>query len=248
VSGSPPTGRTLLIAAALCLFGCSSDAGAPVSTVLDAATATDMAYVDVYSAQYDVLIAEFPRRYDSYFCATDTLALALRCNFTGGFHATIRSYDAAGNGQLQFDSVTTRSFEYDATIGLDGELTVPSKAYLGTDFSTAQYFGRTPGPGSNWTWTGTRLDTIAVTSYYSYPLYTVLRNTTLNNVVVGSGYPLSGSISRTGTVNVKFGPDNGMVHTFQSTLTFDGTQFPLLTLGGHSFRVDLVTAAVTVIN
>ena len=77
--------------------------------------------------------------------------------------------------------------------------------------------------------------------------YDMSAEVTIEDVVIAvdrvtQPWPLSGTITRVVTIEIGNAPQGGdITRTRTTVLTFDGTQFPTLTIDGESFEVDLAT-------
>ncbi|MFQ6045418.1 MAG: hypothetical protein ACE5PT_03530 [Gemmatimonadales bacterium] len=79
--------------------------------------------------------------------------------------------------------------------------------------------------------------------------YDMSMNTTITNVVIpvprGSGWPVSGTITRDVTVQVVTGLDDTRTRQRTVTITFNGTQFVPITISDRTCTLDLLAKEVT---
>ena len=76
--------------------------------------------------------------------------------------------------------------------------------------------------------------------------YDMTGTTVISDVVHGvpredNPYPLSGTMTRDMTAVIVNGPNGDETRTRHVIITFNGTQFPTMTLNGELFEVDLST-------
>lgn len=95
---------------------------------------------------------------------------------------------------------------------------------------------------------GTGLDErsrVQVNEVHGTRTYDMSAEVTIEDVVIAvdreaQPWPLSGTITRIVTIEIGNAPQGGDITRTRTTiLTFDGTQFPTLTVDGQSFEVDL---------
>lgn len=157
---------------------------------------------------------------------------------------TVTFYDAAGNEQEAHDELTTASIHIvselsgemsrenwsgsisrtrDMTIsGLEGDET--SRTANGTGSSTVSRSRHSDEDGD-------RSYDMSGTSIITDVVHAVPRGE--------NPYPLSGTVTRDVTVVVVNGPNGDETRTRSVVITFDGTQFAIMSVDGESFEVDL---------
>ncbi len=165
---------------------------------------------------------------------------------TSGTH-TATFYDADGNEQEARDPLTTasihlviessRDFSRDSwtatgtrsrdllITGLEGEET--TRTVNGTGSSNVTRSEHTDEDGT------TRSYNMVSTSTMVDVVHPVPRT--------DDSWPLSGTVTRDVTITVINGPDGDVIKTRTVVMTFDGTQWPDMTVDGEPFEVDMST-------
>ncbi len=161
-----------------------------------------------------------------------------------GGERTVTYLDAAGNTQSAFDDLTT------ATIRITSELS----GDLGRDTWSASVSRSSEltitgleGEETSRTVNGSGTQTAARSRHsdeFGTRTYDLYGTSSTENVVIGvprdeNPYPLSGTIRRAMTVNIVNGPDGDETRSKDAVITFDGTQFPSMTVDGEPFEIDL---------
>jgi hypothetical protein len=156
---------------------------------------------------------------------------------------TVTFYDAAGNEQQGFDHLLTASMnivsviensasrgDWSATVERSRDMTVSGMA----------------GEETSRTWNGTGTSEVSRSRLAgdSERSFDLSSSSVVTDVIRGlprgdNPYPLSGSISRTLTINIVSGPNGDETRTREVTIVFDGTNIAILTVNGEIFEVDL---------
>lgn len=179
------------------------------------------------------------------------------CNFSAGsfrcpaatrngltFTRTVTFLDAGGQAQTSFDPLLTASIHVVADVSGDvthGPWTATVTRHR--DFTISGLLNvettRTVNGSGNETVDNSRATT-------NPRAYNLTCSSVVTNVVLpvrttdgGNGWPVSGTITRTCTINVTAGPNAGKTTTRTVTITFNGTSTPTATINGTPFTIDL---------
>ncbi|MCC6316726.1 MAG: hypothetical protein IT361_03460 [Gemmatimonadaceae bacterium] len=233
--------RTLGVLAAALLAACGTDAPTTI-TGSDAVLSADVATIAADAAATDVELMRGPG------AGPFGLGLLARpghfeCNreARGGLDVerTCTYKDAAGVTQPAYDSLTTASVSMHAVIS--GEITRPhwtATVNRVRDFTVSGLAGRE----TSMTWNGT--DSATATrvrvSDGETRTYSIRGKGTINAVMIpvprtATSWPTSGTITRH---VVATRPDGSLVER-GVTITFNGTQFAVVTVNGETFEFDL---------
>lgn len=185
------------------------------------------------------------------------------CNFNGGsFHCpaatrngltftrTVTFLDAGGQAQSAFDPLLTASIHVVADVSGDvthGPWTATVSRHR--DFTISGLAGTETTRTVN----GTGNETVSNSRATNNPrAYDLTCSSIVTNVVLpvrssdgGNGWPISGTITRTCTINVTAGPNAGKTTTRTVTVTFNGTATPTATINGTPFTIDLANHTAT---
>ncbi len=164
----------------------------------------------------------------------------------GGLTATRScSYkDAAGNTQAAYDATTTASVSVNATIAGSIERGPVSMTVDRTsDFTVS---GLT-GAETTATWNGVGHGTVSrvrTTENGTARQYDMRYTGKRTNVVIpvprtDTSWPLAGTVTRTFTVTISGGPNDGKTTTREVVVTFNGTSTPVATINGEAWELDL---------
>ena len=170
----------------------------------------------------------------------DALTIVRTCTFK----------DAAGAAQTDYDRLTTASAAIHAVI----TGSVVRENWTATDINRVRdlIVSGLGGVETQRTWNGTGTGSsnrdrhVEGTDTRNYTAASVL---TVTNVVVPAprtenSWPLSGTITRTVTLTVVGGPNDGKTRQRTVTITFNGTQLVPLTVNEKSFTFDLQTRKI----
>jgi len=158
-------------------------------------------------------------------------------------------FDAQGNPQATFDSLTTASANFQSTvrgeISRDAWSAVIARSHDMTVSGLA-------GAETTRTWNGTGTNNVARSLHTEggpNRTYNMASSSATANVVVPvpraeGSWPLSGTITHTVTVAITDGEGAGNTRTRTATVTFNGTQFATVTVGDETFTVDLAERRV----
>ena len=161
-----------------------------------------------------------------------------------GGERTVTYLDAAGNTQSAFDDLTTATIlitsELSGDLGRDTwSATVSRSSELVITGLEGEETSRTVNGSGAQTATRSRHS-----DEFGTRMLGMSGTSSIENVVVGvpredNPYPLSGTIRRAMTVNIVNGPDGDATRSKDVVITFDGTQFPAMTVDGEPFEIDL---------
>ncbi len=152
--------------------------------------------------------------------------------------------DAAGNTQAAYDATTTASVSVNATIAGTVERGPVSMTIDRTsDFTVSGLAGNE----TTATWNGGGHGTVSrvrTTEDGTARQYDMQYTGKRTNVVIPvprteNGWPLSGTITRTFTVTITGGPNDGKTTTREVVITFNGTSKPVATINGEAWELDL---------
>jgi len=158
-------------------------------------------------------------------------------------------FDAQGNPQAAFDSITTASANFqslvEGSISRDAWSASIKRSHNVTVSGLA-------GAETTRTWNGTGTNDVARSRHTEggpNRTYNMASSSVTTNVVVpvprGEGaWPLSGTITHTVTVTITDGEGSGNTRTRTATVTFNGTQFAPVPVGDETFTVDLAERRV----
>lgn len=166
----------------------------------------------------------------------------------GGFplegERSVTYLDAAGNEQSAFDDLTTATILI--TSDLSADLSRDTWTATVSRSSTMTITGL-EGEETSRTVNGSGTQTASRSRHsdeFGTRMLEMSGTSSIEDVVVGvprddNPYPLSGTIRRAMTVNIVNGPDGDGTRSKDIVIIFDGTQFPLMTVDGESYEMDL---------
>ncbi len=152
--------------------------------------------------------------------------------------------DAAGNTQTAYDATTTASVSVNATIaGTVERGPVSMTIDRVSDFTVSGLAGNETSA----TWNGgghgtvSRVRTTENGSTRQYDMqYTGKRTDVVMPVPrTENSWPLSGTITRSFTITITGGPNDGKTVTRDVVITFNGTATPVATINGEAWELDL---------
>lgn len=159
---------------------------------------------------------------------------------------TVTYYDGLGNVQEVFDELTTASIH----IVREGSHEGGSDSWSGTVTRTRETtITGLEGDETIRTVNGAGSSTVSRSRHSDENgdrSYDMTGTTVISDVVHGvpredNSYPLSGTITRDMTAVIVNGPNGDETRTRHVMITFNGTQFPTMTVNGELFEVDLST-------
>lgn len=157
---------------------------------------------------------------------------------------TVTFYDGDGAVQEGYDPLTTASIN--TTLTVEGEIS--GDGFEGSiSRSRDMTVTGLEGEETERTWNGTGEEDRSrarITDGGITRTYDMTGTLAVEDVVRGvpraeHPYPLSGTITRTVTIEVTNGPRGDETITRVVVITFDGTRYPELTVNGETFEVDL---------
>lgn len=165
---------------------------------------------------------------------------------SGSFMRQVTFYDADGNVQSAYDSLTTASINF--VLDVNRAATRDSWS-ASIERSRDMTVSGLEGHETTRTWNGTGTETISrsrTDSVGTERSYDMTGSFTYEDVVVpapgsDSRWPLSGTITRNMTVNVVNGPNGDRTKTVTVVVTFDGTSTATATVNGQTIQIDLTT-------
>jgi hypothetical protein len=232
------------VAAAAALAGCSQDTVAPAATaqldqdiavVTTDATAQDVELMRGPGGVFGLGLPADPGRFECGSFAWGGVTITRTCTFL----------DADGNPQDAYDPETT------ASVTLHAEVTgsVERGDWSATSFSRVRDLTATGllGDETSITWNGSGSGTMSNVRQNragDTVQFDLTSSGTVTDVVIPvprtlTSWPLSGTVSRTATVSITGGPNDGATRTRDVTITFDGTQYATVTVNDQTFTVDL---------
>lgn len=152
--------------------------------------------------------------------------------------------DAAGNVQSAYDATTTASVSVNATVkGTLERGPVSMTIDRTSDFTVSGLAGNE----TTATWNGGGHGTVSrvrSTEDGTTRQYDMKYSGKRTNVVIPvprrpDGWPLSGTVTRTFTVTITGGPNDGKTVTREVVITFNGTSTPTATINGEAWELDL---------
>lgn len=259
-----PAGLASLILAAACSGGGTSTGPNPaISAQLNRDVAEVVA--DASSEDADVMADPTLVSLSGGFLATTGPTDEFRtgaCVFTDGrflcptltfgpftFERSFAFFDASGVAQSAFDADLTASANFRSKLTGDISRDSWSASIERTRDLTASGL---LGAETQRTWNGTGTSSISrvrVTDGGTTRTYDLDATITYANVVVAlprsqNPWPLSGTVTRTITVTITAGEDNGRTITRTATVTFNGTSMVPLTIGDSTFTIDLANRRI----
>ena len=160
------------------------------------------------------------------------------------FSRTVEFFDAGGILQDAYNAETTASIhivvEMSGAIERDGWTATIAR-------SRDMIVSGLDGQETSRTWDGTSSTEVTRSQHtdeFGDRSYEMSGTGVIEDVVRGlpreeNPWPLSGTITRTISVVIINGPDGDVTREITAVLTFNGTQFVLLTVNGEDFEVDL---------
>jgi len=266
---------TVIAAGALVLgMACSSDNTTTGSTSDSTTITSDIApeMADAFADDVDLMsgmdgttgnIAGAPAAFEDLFGPGGFRPHLTGCTFANGSFTcpatranglnvtrTITFYDEGGQTQDHYDSLLTASIHVVAEISGD-KSNGPWSATVDRhrDFTITGLLGTETTRTVNGTGNETVSRSRSTANTRSYDLSC---SSTVTDVVFpvnssngSNGWPVSGTITRTCTVTVTGGPNDGKTYTRTVTITFDGTSSPSGTINGTPYTFDLAARAAT---
>ncbi len=159
---------------------------------------------------------------------------------------SVTFYDADGYTQAAYDSLTTASIH--VVFDLSGDVTRGGWS-AGIDRTRDWTVSGLEGHETTRTFNGSGTETVSrsrTSQDGTQSSFDINGSITYDDVVVpvpGSDprWPLSGTITRTMTVNVVNGPNGDVTRTVDATVTFDGTSTATAVVNGRTIQIDLTT-------
>jgi hypothetical protein len=165
---------------------------------------------------------------------------------------TVTFFDADGNEMDAYDALNTASVRIVAHLegsrsrtGPRGTLTVSINR--DRDFTVSGLLGQE----THRTWDGTgstEENRVTTSDEFGERTYDMSATTEVDAVVIpvpkGSGWPLSGTITRVVTVEVVSGLEDTRTRTRTVVIEFNGTQFVPITINGVTYTLDLETRQI----
>ena len=238
------TARIAVLGFVLAAAACARDGTGPGS---DAALNGDVALFAADAAGQDIEIMRgpggrfglgLPADQGSFECGTVErrgMTITRTCAF----------YDAAGMEQAAYDAETTES----VVMHVEMSGSVERGDWGSSSVSRVRDMTVTglAGTETSLTWNGTGSGTMSrihQTRDGDDIQMEMTSSETATDVIIPvprtpDGWPLGGTISTSVSVTITGGPRDGTTHERDATITFDGTQFATVTVGGETFTVDL---------
>ncbi len=230
------------------LAACSTDSatGSPFGDAASPFVNADVAMVATEALGQDVEVMRGPGGLHAFGMAAERGKFECSSAARDGLTATRTCVykDAAGTTQATYDSLTTASVSVNATVTgtvTRGPMTMTIDRT--SDFTVSGLAGRETSA----TWNGGGRGTVSrvrsaedgSTREYNMS-YTVQRT----NVVVPvprtlNSWPTSGTVTKSFTVTVVGGPNDGKTTTRTVVITFNGTSSPTATINGEVWELDL---------
>ncbi len=244
--------RTKTLLGTLTLLGglaaCSTDSatGTPFGAAASPFVSADVAMVATEALGQDVEVMRGPGGQHAFGMAAERGKFECTSAARDGLTATRTCVykDAAGNVQAAYDSLTTASVSVNATVKgtvTRGPMTMTIDRT--SDFTVSGLAGRETSA----TWNGGGRGTVSrvrsaedgTTREYNMT-YTVQRT----NVVIpvprtADSWPISGTVTKSFTVTIVGGPNDGKTTTRNVVITFNGTSKPAATINGEAWELDL---------
>lgn len=168
------------------------------------------------------------------------------------FSRTVTYYDADGNEMSAYDPLNTASIRIQVHVegsrsrtGDRGSLEV--SVNRDRDLTVSGLLGEE----TQRTWNGTGQaaeNRVRTSDEFGTRTYDMSSSTTITDVVVpvprGSGWPLSGTITREITVTVVSGLEDTRTRTRTVVIEFNGTQFVPITINGETYTLNLETREI----
>lgn len=239
------TGTLALLTA---LVGCAdnSPTTAPLSNAAAALVNADVATVSSDVVGQDVEVMRGPGGIFAFGMAAERGKFECTSAARDGLTATRTCVykDAAGNTQATYDSLTTASVSVNATV--KGTITRgPFSMTIdrSSDFTVTGLAGKETSATWNGGGRGTasRVRSTEDGTTRQYDMSYTLRRT---NVVIPvprteNSWPLSGTVTKSFTIKVVGGPNDGKTTTREVVITFNGTAKPTATINGEAWELDL---------
>jgi hypothetical protein len=233
------------------LGGCKDTAG----PLTDDALLQNAALVAADAAVEDVTLARTPLGFGAQGVSAQGTATGGRRGPLGGgmgiggsFSGTrdVTFYDANGNAQTAYDSLTTASIHFVLEVSGDANRDNWSASIDRTrDMTVSGLEGhettRTFNGTGNETVSRSRTDSTGTASTFD-----MTGSFTIQDLVVpvpGSDprWPLSGTITRNMSVTVVNGPNGDQTRSVTAVITFDGTSTATAVINGEAMQIDLST-------
>lgn len=240
----------LALAAALAACSADSATNAPFGNAASPFLSADVAMVATEATAQDVELMRGPGGNFALGLAAERGKFECTSATRDGLTATRSCVykDAAGNTQSAYDALTTASVSVNATVkGTTTRGPMTMTIDRTSDFTVSGLAGNETTAIWNGGGRGTvsRVRTTEDGSTREYNMsYTVQRS----NVVIpvpraADGWPISGTVTKTFTVTVIGGPNDGKTTTRTVVITFNGTSRPTATIDGETWELDLSTRA-----
>jgi hypothetical protein len=238
-------------AAALVLGGCGNSAG----PTTDDALLQNAALVAADATMEDVTLTATPFGFGQQGAPAQNMmddgpgpaggSMGIGGSRSGTRNVTF--YDANGNVQSAYDSLTTDSIHF--TLEVSGSISRDNWS-ASIDRTRDMTVSGLEGQETTRTFNGSGTESISrsrTDSTGTASSFDMSGTFTIENLVVpvpGSSprWPLSGTITRTMTVNVVNGPNGDQTKTVTAVITFDGTSTATAVIDGETMQIDLTTA------
>jgi hypothetical protein len=219
------------------LGGCK-DAVAPSA---DDTLLTNVAAVAADATLEDVALATSPFGFGALPTPAQASTLATRIGTR-----SVTFYDADGNVQSAYDSLTTASIHF--TLDVSRQVTRDTWS-ASVARSRDMTVSGLEGHETTRTFNGSGTETVSrsrTASDGTESSYDMAGTFTYEDVIVPvpgseSPWPLSGTITRHMTVNVVNGPNGDRTRDVTVVVTFDGTSTATATVNGRTIQIDLTT-------
>lgn len=241
----------LALVATLALGACADDATAP--DLLDQAIAYNAAIVAADATLEDITLARMPFAFGPGHELASGMGMGGPKGPPGGRMGvggalsgtrTVTFYDAGGNEQAAYDSLTTASIHY----VLDIEGAVSRGGWTGSvsrtrDMTVTGLLGVEATRTHNGTGSESveRSRTLDDGTEATFDMEGTFAQSDVVIPVPGSdpGYPLSGTITRTMKVTVVNGPNGDVTRDVNVVITFDGDNTATAVVNGETYEIDL---------
>ncbi|MEP7382718.1 MAG: hypothetical protein ABI910_13600, partial [Gemmatimonadota bacterium] len=230
------------------LAACSSDpvASDKLSAAASALINADVATVSAETVGQEVELMRGPGGIYGLGLAAERGRFECTNVSRGGLTATRSCIykDAAGNTQAAYDAATTASVSVNATIAGTMERGPVSMTVDRTsDFAVSGLAGAetvaTWNGGGHGTISRVRTTENGATRQYDMSYTGTRTNVVLPVPRTDTSWPLSGTVTRTFTVTITGGPNDGKTTTREVVITFNGTSTPVATINGEAWELDL---------
>jgi len=241
-----PLGALALLAG---LAACSTDSATTAPALTAAANAVinaDVAAVSVETLGQDVELMRGPGGLYAFGLSADRGSFACNAASRDGLTVTRTCVykDAAGTVQPSYDSLTTASVTVNASVKgtvTRGPMTMTIDRT--NEFTVSGLEGKETSATWNGVGTGsiTRVRSTEDGTTRQYDMsYTVKRTDVVIPVPrTATSWPLSGTVTKSFTITVTGGPNDGMTATREVVITFNGTSTPTATINGEVWELDL---------